>query len=133
MTMRLRISTEPMRAGVSRMFMPCPGCGAARARLHAGYDFCTYTDAREWCTADPELRADFRATLGLAHAGALDLAADAPPLPLGLDQAWMDAVDLHAVALAEIGEALAEGGNGGVHRAADGEMPFRLAPAGATD
>ena len=42
-------------------------------------------------------------------------------MPLGLDQARMDAVDLHAVGLAEIGEAFGEGGDRGIDRAADGE------------
>src|SRR4029453_12056021 len=76
-----------------------------------------------------ELRADF--CLGLP--GPLDLGADAPPLTLGLDQGGMDAVDPHAVLLAEVGQALGEGGNGGVDRTADGETLFRLASTGAGD
>ena len=56
-----------------------------------------------------ELRADF--CLGLSRP--LDLGADAPPLPLGLDQRGMDAVNPYAVLLAEVGEALGEGGDGG--------------------
>src|SRR5262249_36564342 len=73
-----------------------------------------------------ELRADF--CLGLS--GPFDLGADTPPLPLGLDQRWMDAVDAHAVLLAEVGEALGEGGDGGVDRAADGESFLRFSSAG---
>src|SRR5262245_2904534 len=76
-----------------------------------------------------ELRADF--CLGLS--GPLDLGADTPPLPLGLDQRWMDAVDPYAVLLAEVGEALGEGGDSGVDRAADGEAFLRFSSAGAAD
>src|SRR5262249_57346365 len=76
-----------------------------------------------------ELRADLRLRL----AGPTDLGADAPPLPLGLDQRRMDAVDPHAILLAEVGEALGEGGDGGVDRAADGEALLRLSSAGSTD
>jgi hypothetical protein len=45
----------------------------------------------------------------------------------------MDAVDPHAILLAEIGEALGEGGDGGVDRAADGEALLRFSPAGSPD
>src|SRR5262245_15451210 len=37
-----------------------------------------------------------RPHLILAVAAALHLGLDAPPLSIGLDEAWMDAVDLHA-------------------------------------
>src|ERR1700737_3353964 len=69
----------------------------------------------------PELLADgcFRLP------GARDLAADAVPLPLGLDQARMDAIDLHAILLAEVRKALGEGGNGGIDRTADGKALLR--------
>ena len=69
--------------------------------------------------------------LGLAGRG--DLGANALPLPLGLDQARMHAVDLHAVLLADVGEAFGEGRHRGIHRAADGELGLRLAAAGAAD
>jgi hypothetical protein len=82
---------------------------------------------------DPCLTAELRADFCLGLPGPLDLGADAPPLPLGLDQGGMDAVDPHAVLLAEVGQALGEGGNGGIDRAADGETLFRLASAGAGD
>src|SRR5262249_39660133 len=58
---------------------------------------------------------------------------DAPPLTVGLDEARMDAVDLHAVLLAAMGERLGEGRAGSVDRAADGEGRLRLAPAGGAD
>src|SRR5262245_31162791 len=64
---------------------------------------------------------------------ALDLGADASPLPLGLDQARMYAIDPHPVLFAEVGEAFGEGGDRRVDRAADGEALLRLAPAGAPD
>jgi len=69
--------------------------------------------------------------LGLA--GAFDLGLDAPPRPVGFDQTRMDAVDLHAVGLAAIGEAFGEGRDRGVDRTADGELRRRLARAGAAD
>src|SRR5262245_41107135 len=62
-----------------------------------------------------------RPHLILAVAAALHLGLDAPPLAVGLDEAWMDAVDLHAVVLAAMGERLREGRTGGVDGAADGE------------
>src|SRR5207248_6190899 len=58
---------------------------------------------------------------------------DAAPLPLGLDQARMDAVDLHAVLLAEVRQTFGEGRNCGIDRAADGESLFGLASAGSAD
>src|SRR5262249_13191109 len=76
-----------------------------------------------------ELRADFRLRLSRP----LDLGADAPPLALGLDQRRVDAVDPYAVLLAEVGEALAEGGDGAVDRTADGESFLRFSSAGAAD
>src|SRR5215813_9105202 len=158
MTMRLGTSSEPIRAGVSRMFMARHvtagrACSSSPASQHGnlaaveidgramqpgcarGDDEgdeirhvlnCAVTDDSGFAT---ELRADFR--LGLS--GPLDLGADAPPLPLGLDQRGMDAVDPHAVLLAEVGEALGEGGDGGVDRAADGESFLRFSSAGAAD
>src|SRR4051812_46238178 len=48
----------------------------------------------------------------LVLAGALHVGFDAPPEPPGLDVARMNAVDLHAIGLAEIGECLAESGTG---------------------
>src|SRR5262245_20045178 len=82
---------------------------------------------------DAGLSAEPLADFLLRLAGALDLGADAPPLPLGLDQAGMYAIDPHPVLLAEVGEAFGEGGDRGVDRAADGEALLRLAPAGAAD
>src|SRR5262245_35446529 len=64
---------------------------------------------------DPGLAAKPLADRCLPLAGALDLGADAPPLPLGLNQARMNAVHPHAVLLAEVGETLAERHAGGVH------------------
>src|SRR5262249_36951162 len=69
----------------------------------------------------------------LALAGLLHLGFDAPPLTVGLDEARMDAVALHAVLLAAMGERLGEGCAGGVDRAPDGEGRLRLAAAGAAD
>src|SRR5262249_53547965 len=74
-----------------------------------------------------------RTHLVLAVAAALHLGLDASPLPAGLDEAWMDAVDLHAVILAAMRHRLAEGRAGRVDRAADGEGGLRLAAAGASD
>ena len=45
----------------------------------------------------------------------------------------MDAIDLNAILLAEIGEALGKGGDGGIDRTADGEPLLRLASAGSGD
>src|SRR5215467_8316275 len=84
-------------------------------------------------TDDTSLATELRADFCLGLSGPLDLGADTPPLPLGLDQRRMDAVDAHAVLLAEVGEALGEGGDGGVDRAADGETPLRLSSAGSAD
>ena len=65
--------------------------------------------------------------------GPLDLGTDAPPLPIGLDQRWMDAVDAHAVLLPQVSQAFGEGGHGGIDRAADGKVLLGLAPAGSGD
>src|SRR2546423_12914910 len=70
---------------------------------------------------------------GFALAGALHVGLDAARKTLGIDIARMDAVDLHAVALAEVGERLGEGGDGGIHRTADGKTRRRHAPARAAD
>src|SRR5262249_33372135 len=139
MTMRLGTSSEPIRAGVRRTFMACdltavrvphhstgisppsrstvaPCSQVARVAQEGDetryiLDLAVTDDS----SLAPELRAHFRFRLSRP----LDLSADAPPLPLGLDQRWMDAVDPYAVLLAEVGEALGEGGDGGVDRAAD--------------
>src|SRR5262249_59643711 len=74
---------------------------------------------------DAGLAAELRADFCLRLSRPLDLGADAPPLPLGLDQRWMNAVDPYAVLLAQVGEALGEGGDGGVDPAADGESLVR--------
>src|SRR5215471_14019217 len=84
-------------------------------------------------TDDAGLAAELRAHFRFRLSRPLDLSADAPPLPLGLDQRRMDAVDPYAVLLAEVGEAFGEGGDGGVDRAADGETPLRLSSAGSAD
>ena len=52
---------------------------------------------------------------------------------LGLDQGGMNAIDPHAVLLAEVGQALGEGGNRGIDRTADGETLLRLASTCAGD
>src|SRR5215813_12740436 len=158
MTMRLGTSSEPIRAGVSRMFMARHvtagrACSSSPASQHwnlaaveidgramqpgcaRGNDEgdeirhvldCTVTDDSSLAA---ELRADFR--LGLSRP--LDLGADTPPLPLGLDQRRMDAVDPYAVLLAKVGEALGEAGDGGVDRATDGESLLRFSSAGSAD
>src|SRR5271169_4633494 len=56
---------------------------------------------------DAEVAAQFRADFFLRPAGTIHLGLDAPPQPVGLDHAGMDAVDLYAVFLAAIGERLA--------------------------
>ncbi len=74
------------------------------------------------------------AHFGLALAGALHVGLDAPPKPFGLDVARMDAVDLHAVGLAEVGERLARRPRTAAFtEAPDGEAGGRHAPAGAAD
>src|ERR1700681_4513300 len=82
---------------------------------------------------DAETLAHFLAGFLLRPAGALHLGLDAPPQPVGLDHARMDAVDLHAVVLAAIGHAFGERGDRGIDGRADGELFGRLAPAGAAD
>src|SRR5580700_3773672 len=82
---------------------------------------------------DAKAAAHFLAGFLLRPAGAVHLGLDAPPQPVGLDHARMDAVDLHAVVLAAIGHAFGEGGNRGIDGRADGEFFGRLAPAGAAD
>src|SRR6266849_5003746 len=123
MTMRLGTSSEPIRAAVSRMFMADdmaaamqPGCARGNDEgdeIRHVFDLAV--------TDDSSLATELRADLRLRLSGPLDLGADTPPLPFGLDQRRMDAVDPHAILLAEVGEALGEGGDGGVDRAPDGE------------
>src|SRR5580704_9024615 len=61
---------------------------------------------------DAKTLAHFLAGFLLRPAGALHLGLDAPPQPVGLDHARMDAVDLYAVMLAAVGHAFGEGGHG---------------------
>src|SRR5262245_31031169 len=82
---------------------------------------------------DSSLAAELGADFGLGLARPLDLGADPPPLSLRLDQRRMDAVDSHAVLLAEIRQTLGEGRDGGIDRAADGEAPLRFSSAGSGD
>ena len=82
---------------------------------------------------DAEAAAHFLARLVLRPAGALHLGLDALPQPVGLDHARMDAVDLHALLLAAIGETFGKRGDRGVDGSADGELRGRLAAAGAAD
>src|ERR1700681_740875 len=93
-----------------------PGCPRGDDEGHEVRHVLDRAEAGESGLA-PELLADgcFRLP------GARDLGANAVPLPLGLDQARMDAIDLHAILLAEVREALGEGGDRGIDRAADGE------------
>ena len=84
-------------------------------------------------TDDSSLTAKLRADFRLRFPRPLDLGADAPPLPLGLHQRRMDAVDAHAVLFAEVRKTLGEGGDGGVDGAADGESLLRFSPAGSGD
>jgi hypothetical protein len=51
------------------------------------------------------------------------------PLPFGLNQAGMDAVDLHPIFLAQVCKAFGEGSDRSIDRAANGEILFRLASA----
>src|SRR5262249_58289520 len=158
MTMRLGASSEPIRAGVSRMFMarhvtPGRACSSSPASQH-GNLAAVEIDGRPMqpgcargddegdqirhvldlaVTDDSGLATELRADFCLGLSGPLDLGADTPPLPLGLDQRWMDAVDAHAVILAEVGEALGEGGDGGVDRAADGDSFLRFSSAVTAD
>src|SRR5215471_9035848 len=148
MTMRLGTSSEPIRAGVSRMFMARHvtagrACSSHRASQHgnlaaveidgrAMQPGCTRGDDEGdeiryvldlAVTDDTSLATELRADFCLGLSGPLDLGADTPPLPLGLDQRRMDAVDPHAILLAEIRQAFAESRDGGIDRAADGEAP----------
>src|ERR1700682_5472509 len=151
MTIRLGISTGPMRAGDNKMVMqnlypprsglrsmtnkgpavtsqhgnlPAvevyrgpvqPGCPRGDDEGHEVGHVLDRAEAGESGLA-PELLADgcFRLP------GARDLGANAVPLPLGLDQARMGGIYLHALLLADVGEALGEGGDGGIDRAAGG-------------
>src|SRR5262249_3233422 len=158
MTMRLGISSEPIRAGVSRMFMARHvtagrACSSSPASQH-GNLAAVEIDGRPMqpccprgdhegdeirhvldlaVTDDSGLATELHADFCFRLSRPLDLGADTPPLPLGLDQRGMDAVDPYAVLLAEVGEALGEGGDGGVDRAADGESFLRFSTAGAAD
>src|SRR5579884_4002629 len=172
MTMRFLISTGPMRAGVSKMFMTisfhgcgAPPCYASRdaafgkrpggasasqrrnlaaveidggavhpggARRHQESD--QVGDVLNGAEpGDAEAAAHFLARLVLRPAGALHLGLDATPQPIGLDHAGMDAVDLHALVPAAVGETFGESGDGGIDRGSDGELRGRLAAAGAAD
>ncbi len=73
------------------------------------------------------------AHLGLALAGALHVSFHTTCKTLSVDIAWMDAIDLHAVGLAEIGQCLAERRHRRVHGTADGEARGRHSPRGAAD
>src|SRR5260221_1790848 len=152
MTMRFGISSEPMRAGVSRMLMgwlSAADGGGSRASQHRnltaveihgrdvqpsrargddeGDEIRHVLDRAVTDNAGllAELGSDFR--LGLARS--LDLGTDPPPLSLGLDERGMDAIDPHAVVLAEIRQAFCKAGDCGIDRAADREMLLRLASA----
>src|SRR5689334_5878685 len=104
--------------------------GARRDReYHEAADVFDRADANRTIEFAQQLFANFL----LRRPGALDLGLDAPPRPVGLDDAGMDAVYAHAIGLAAIGEAFAEGGNGGIDRAADREFGGGLASAGAAD
>src|SRR5262245_743011 len=100
MTMRLGISTAPMRAGVRRMFMACRRAHASQHRNlaaieidrravqpggargdHEGDQIGDVLDRA--VTDDSGLAAEPVAHLRLRLAAALDLGADAPPLPFG--------------------------------------------------
>src|SRR5882724_1461501 len=129
LTIRLRISTEPMRAGVSRMFMTGPA-GSQYRNLAAvevdgrsvhpggargdqeGHQIGHVLDRA--VAGDIHLAAELLADLRFRLSGPFHFGTDALPLPLGLDQARMNAIDLHAILLAEVGKAFGEGGNGGI-------------------
>src|SRR6516162_6125713 len=156
MTMRLGTSSEPIRAGVRRTFISrymTAACSLSPALLH-GDLAAVEIDGRPMQPArargdhegdeiryvldravarDAGLAAELGADFCLGLSRPLDLGADAPPLPLGLDQRRMDAVDPYAVLFTEVGEALGEGGDGGVDRAADGESFLRFSSAGTAD
>src|ERR1700739_1617493 len=53
------------------------------------------------------------------------------PLPLGFDQARMNAIHLYAVLLAAVGQAFSEGCDRRIDRAADSKLFVRFSPAGA--
>src|SRR5579871_4974216 len=144
MTMRFLISTGPIRAGVRRGFM-CTSLkhrylpavdvdgGAVQPSGARGHDEGNEIgDVVDGAVADDAgLAAHRLAYFVFRKPGARYLGADAPPLPLRLDQARMDAIDPDAVGLAAVGEALGEGGDRGIDRGADGEIGMRLAAAGA--
>jgi hypothetical protein len=73
------------------------------------------------------------AHLILRCTGALHFGFDAPARPVGFNDARMDAVHMHAVGLAAIGEAFREGGDRRIDRAADREIGSRFTAAGAAD
>src|SRR5260370_10008674 len=143
MTMRLGISSEPIRAAVSRMFMADDMAAGMQHRIsqhgnlaaveidgrpmqpgrargdHEGDEIRHVLDLA--VTDDAGLATELRADLRLRLSGPLDLGADTPPLPLGLDQRRMDAVNAHVILLAEVGEAFGEGRDRGADRAHDRE------------
>ena len=104
--------------------------GGAR-RHHEGDEIGDVVHGAE--ARDAGLAAERGPHLVLRLAALLHGGADAAPLALGLDQARMDAVDPHAVLLAEVGKALGERRHRGVDRTADGEALLGLAAAGAAD
>src|SRR5260221_13788109 len=61
-------------------------------------------------TDDASLTTELRAYLRLRLSGPLDLGADTPPLPFGLDHRRMEAADAYAILLAEVGDAVGESG-----------------------
>ena len=73
------------------------------------------------------------AHFGLALAGALHVSFHTTGKTLGVDIARMDAVDLHAVGLAEIGQRLGERRHRRVDGTTNGEARRRHAAAGAAD
>src|SRR5256885_13950932 len=103
--MRLGISIEAMRAGVSRMFICSQHRDLAAVEIDGGAmqpgragrdnesrkvgDVLHLAESYDAGLARQPLA---HCVLGLARA--LDLGADTPPLPLCLNQAGMDAVDL---------------------------------------
>src|SRR5262249_17882596 len=129
MTMRLGSSTAPispgMRRGLVKVLMAAASHPlhlpavhvdggavqpAAARRDHEGDEAADVLGRAEADHADV-VAVPF-AHRGLVLAGALHVGLDAAPEALGLDVARVDRVDLHAVALAAVGERLGEGGRG---------------------
>src|SRR5215813_13926055 len=158
MTMRFGISSEPMRAGVSRIFMGwLSAAGEACSRGYAlehrdlaavqvhgravqprrargddeGDEVGHVLDGA--VSYDAGFAAELGADFCLRLPRPLALGADTPPLPLCFDERGVTAIDPDAVILAEIRQTFCKGGDRGIDRAADRELLLRLASARPRD